>query len=101
LRHALERTDDGGSALRAGGTASAVSLDHCSRLQEDQRQCSPRSLDILRHPRPASWWQLSKDLFQFFLQSRHVLPKTAIGTLGFIAAFEDSENNRIGLRSWR
>jgi imidazolonepropionase-like amidohydrolase/predicted enzyme related to lactoylglutathione lyase len=30
-----------------------------------------------------------------------VLPKTPIGPLGFIASFEDSEGNRIGLRSWR
>jgi imidazolonepropionase-like amidohydrolase/predicted enzyme related to lactoylglutathione lyase len=29
-----------------------------------------------------------------------VLPKTRIGPLGFIASFEDSEGNRIGLRSW-
>ena len=28
-----------------------------------------------------------------------VLPKTSIGPLGFIASFEDSEGNRIGLRS--
>ena len=30
-----------------------------------------------------------------------VLPKTGIGPLGFIASFEDSEGNRIGLRSWQ
>jgi imidazolonepropionase-like amidohydrolase/predicted enzyme related to lactoylglutathione lyase len=30
-----------------------------------------------------------------------VLPKTRIGPLGFIASFEDSEGNRIGLRSWQ
>lgn len=30
-----------------------------------------------------------------------VLPKTAIGPFGFIAVFEDSEGNHIGLRSWR
>ena len=30
-----------------------------------------------------------------------VLPKTRIGLLGFIASFEDSEGNRIGLRSWQ
>jgi imidazolonepropionase-like amidohydrolase/predicted enzyme related to lactoylglutathione lyase len=29
-----------------------------------------------------------------------VLPKTPIGPLGFVASFEDSEGNRIGLRSW-
>jgi imidazolonepropionase-like amidohydrolase/predicted enzyme related to lactoylglutathione lyase len=31
---------------------------------------------------------------------RVVLPKTQIGPLGAIASFEDSEGNRIGLRSW-
>jgi len=30
-----------------------------------------------------------------------VLPKTRIGPLGFIASFEDSEGNRVGLRSWQ
>ena len=30
-----------------------------------------------------------------------VLPKTRIGPFGFIASFEDSEGNRIGLRSWQ
>jgi imidazolonepropionase-like amidohydrolase/predicted enzyme related to lactoylglutathione lyase len=30
-----------------------------------------------------------------------VLTKTQIGPLGFIALFEDSEGNRIGLRSWQ
>jgi predicted enzyme related to lactoylglutathione lyase len=30
-----------------------------------------------------------------------VLSKTAIGPFGFIAVFEDSEGNHIGLRSWR
>jgi imidazolonepropionase-like amidohydrolase/predicted enzyme related to lactoylglutathione lyase len=30
-----------------------------------------------------------------------ILPKTRIGFLGFIASFEDSEGNRIGLRSWQ
>jgi len=30
-----------------------------------------------------------------------VLPKTQIGPLGFIASFEDSEGNRVGLRSWQ
>ena len=29
------------------------------------------------------------------------LPKTRIGPFGFIAALEDSEGNRIGLRSWQ
>jgi uncharacterized protein len=29
-----------------------------------------------------------------------LLPKTPIGPLGFIAAIEDSEGNRVGLRSW-
>lgn len=29
------------------------------------------------------------------------LPKTQIGPLGFIASFEDSEGNRVGLRSWQ
>jgi len=32
---------------------------------------------------------------------RVVLPKTRIGLFGFIASFEDSEGNRIGLRSWQ
>lgn len=35
------------------------------------------------------------------LAGRIVLPKTRIGPLGFIASFEDSEGNRIGLRSWQ
>jgi imidazolonepropionase-like amidohydrolase/predicted enzyme related to lactoylglutathione lyase len=30
-----------------------------------------------------------------------VLPKTRIGLFGYIASFEDSEGNRIGLRSWQ
>jgi imidazolonepropionase-like amidohydrolase/predicted enzyme related to lactoylglutathione lyase len=30
-----------------------------------------------------------------------MLPKTRIGPLGFVASFEDSEGNRIGLRSWQ
>jgi imidazolonepropionase-like amidohydrolase/predicted enzyme related to lactoylglutathione lyase len=30
-----------------------------------------------------------------------VLPKTRIGMFGFIASFEDSEGNRVGLRSWQ
>ncbi|MFC1795092.1 amidohydrolase family protein [Planctomycetota bacterium] len=30
-----------------------------------------------------------------------VVPKTRIGPFGFIASFEDSEGNRIGLRSWQ
>ena len=34
------------------------------------------------------------------LAGKVVLPKTRIGPLGFIASFEDSEGNRIGLRSW-
>lgn len=29
-----------------------------------------------------------------------VVPKTRIGPLGFIASFEDTEGNRVGLRSW-
>lgn len=32
---------------------------------------------------------------------RVVLPKTRIGPFGFVASFEDSEGNRIGLRSWQ
>jgi predicted enzyme related to lactoylglutathione lyase len=32
--------------------------------------------------------------------SKIVVPKTPIGPFGFIASFEDSEGNRIGLRSW-
>jgi len=35
------------------------------------------------------------------LAGKVVLPKTRIGPLGFIASFEDSEGNRIGLRSWQ
>jgi imidazolonepropionase-like amidohydrolase/predicted enzyme related to lactoylglutathione lyase len=35
------------------------------------------------------------------LAAKIVLPKTPIGPLGFIASFEDSEGNRIGLRSWQ
>ena len=35
------------------------------------------------------------------LGSKVVLPKTRIGPLGFITSFEDSEGNRIGLRSWQ
>jgi predicted enzyme related to lactoylglutathione lyase len=29
------------------------------------------------------------------------LQKTRIGPFGFIAAFEDTEGNQIGVRSWR
>jgi imidazolonepropionase-like amidohydrolase/predicted enzyme related to lactoylglutathione lyase len=32
---------------------------------------------------------------------RVVVPKTRIGPFGFIASFEDSEGNRVGLRSWQ
>ena len=35
------------------------------------------------------------------LAGKIVLPKTRIGPLGFIASFEDSEGNRVGLRSWQ
>lgn len=35
------------------------------------------------------------------LAGKVVLPKTRIGPLGFIASVEDSEGNRIGLRSWQ
>jgi imidazolonepropionase-like amidohydrolase/predicted enzyme related to lactoylglutathione lyase len=35
------------------------------------------------------------------LAGKVVLAKTRIGPLGFIASFEDSEGNRIGLRSWQ
>jgi len=35
------------------------------------------------------------------LAGKVVLPKTRIGPLGFIASFEDSEGNRVGLRSWQ
>jgi len=35
------------------------------------------------------------------LAGKVVLPKTRIGPLGFIASFEDSEDNRVGLRSWQ
>jgi predicted enzyme related to lactoylglutathione lyase len=30
-----------------------------------------------------------------------VLPKTKIGPFGFIASFEDTEGNRVGVRSWQ
>jgi predicted enzyme related to lactoylglutathione lyase len=33
--------------------------------------------------------------------SKVVLPKMPIGPFGFVAVFEDSEGNRIGLRSWQ
>ena len=35
------------------------------------------------------------------LNGKIVLPKTRIGPLGSIASFEDTEGNRIGLRSWQ
>jgi len=35
------------------------------------------------------------------LNGKIVLPKTRIGPLGSIASFEDTEGNRISLRSWQ
>ncbi|MCU0917071.1 MAG: hypothetical protein MUC88_21285 [Planctomycetes bacterium] len=35
------------------------------------------------------------------LDGKVAFPKTRIGPLGFVAAVEDSEGNRVGLRSWQ